>query len=324
MALSRSVRVCFVLIPILFCSFAVLHAASSADATRITAVANVTLRELPAAGSPAVAQVPLGTEIVEAGPAGLDRAWIRVRLSDSREGWVQASLTRTLDPVWRWPVYDRIVADRLGRKGDSFASSAELVTFIERVLPEYTDADGRARMELARLRAVSNTLQAVPSRAWQREPYAAWVASRKSELVFDEPGRRWLLSDRALWETHARLATTSAADDLAWLAVTNGVSGDCAGRVLCYLAARNALHGEYLRRHPFGTRSVEALTVIKETADLLSSAPATKASFRLDRQRECGELQKSVETLIGAVSESRGAPRDAAIRSLEGVKGLCR
>ena len=175
MALSRSVRVRFVLIPILFCSFVVLHAASSADATRITAVANVTLRELPAAASPAVAQVPLGTEIVEAGPAGLDKAWIRVRLSDSREGWVQSSLTRTLDPVWRWPVYDRIVSDRLGRKGDSFASSAELVAFIDRVLPEYTDADGRARMELSRLRAVSNALQAVPGRAWQREPYAAWV-----------------------------------------------------------------------------------------------------------------------------------------------------
>ena len=324
MALSRPVRFRFVLIPILFCSFAVLHAASSADATRITAVANVTLRELPAAASPVVAQVPLGTEIVEAGPAGLDRAWIRVRLPDAREGWVQSSLTRTLDPVWRWPVYDRIVADRLGRKGDSFASSAELVAFIDRVLPAYTDADGRARMELARLRAVSNTLQAVPPRAWQREPYASWVASHKAELVFDEPGRRWMLSDRALWETHARLATTSAADDLAWLAVTNGVGGDCAGRVLCYLAARNGLHGEYLRRHPFGTRSIDALTVIKETADMLSGAPATKASFRLDRPRECGELQKSVETLMAAVAESRGTARDAALKSLEGVKGLCR
>jgi hypothetical protein len=324
MALSRSVRVRFVLIPILFYSFVVLHAASSADATRITAVANVTLRELPAAASPAVAQVPLGTEIVEAGPAGLDKAWIRVRLSDSREGWVQSSLTRTLDPVWRWPVYDRIVSERLGRKGDSFASSAELVAFIDRVLPEYTDADGRARMELSRLRAVSNALQAVPARGWQREPYAAWVASRKPDLVYDDAGRRWMLADRALWDTHARLASTSAADDLAWFAVTNGVGGDCAGRVLCYVTARNALHGEYLRRHPFGQRSIEALTEIKATADLVTAPSGTKASFRLDRQRECGELQKSIDTLTGAVAESRGALRDATLKSLEAVKGLCR
>ena len=324
MALSRSVRLLFPLIPVLFCSLAALHAVSSADATRITAVANVTLRELPASTAPAVAQVPLGTEVIEAGPAGLDRAWIRVRLPDSREGWVQASLTRPLDPVWRWPVYDRIVFERLGRKGDSFASSAELVSFIDRVLPEYTDTDGRARMELARMRAVSNTLQAVPGRAWQREPYASWVASRKAELVYDDPARRWMLSDRALWDAHARLATTSAADDVAWFAVANGVSGDCGGRVLCYLTARSALHGEYLRRHPFGKRTADALTEIKDTADLVAASSATKASFRLDRQRECGDLQAAVDALSAAVSETRGALRDETLRSLQGVKGLCR
>ena len=324
MALSRLVRSSVFLLSLLICSFVVLHAAGSADATRITAVANVTLRELPVASAPAVAQVPLGTEIVEAGPAGLDKSWIRVRLADAREGWVQASLTRSLDAVWRWPVYDRIIAERLGRKGDSFASSAELVSFIERVLPEYTDADGRARMELARLRAVSNTLQAVPPRAAQREPYAAWIGARKAELVFDEPGRRWMLSERALWDAHSKLATTSAADDVAWLAVTNGVSVDCAGRVLCYLTTRNALQGEYLRRHPFGTRSIEALTVIKDTADLLSAPSASKASFRLDRVRECGDVRKAADALVAAVSESRGATRDGTLKSLDGVKSLCR
>lgn len=323
MALSRLVRFALPL-SIIVTSSVVFHAASPADATRITAVANVTLRELPSATAPAIAQVPLGTEMIEAGPAGLDRSWIRVRLADAREGWIQASLTRSLDPVWRWPVYDRIVSERLGRKGDSFASSAELVAFVERVLPEYTDADGRARMELARLRAVSNALQAVPARAAQREPYAAWLASRKSDLVYDEPGRRWTLSDAALWNVHARLATTAAADDLAWFVVTNGVAGDCAGRVLCYLAARNALHGEYLRRHPFGTRSIEALTVIKETADLVATPSTTKAGFKLDRQRECADLNSQLDRLTQSVSESRGATRDATLKSLEGVKGLCR
>ncbi len=322
MALSRLVRFALPL-SIVVISSAVFHAAGPADATRITAVANVTLRELPAATAPAVAQVPLGTEIIEAGPAGLDKSWIRVRLSDAREGWVQASLTRSLDPVWRWPVYDHIVADRLGRKGDSFASSAELVAFVERVLPEYTDADGRARMELARLRAVSNALQAVPARAAQREPYAAWLASRKADLVYDDPGRRWMLSDAALWDVHTRLAATAAADDLAWFIVSNGIAGDCAGRVLCYLGARNALHGEYLRRHPFGARSIEALTVIKDTADLLARPSTTKAGFKLDRQRECADVRKQIDALTAAVSESRGAARDAALKSLDGLKGLC-
>src|SRR6185436_18626807 len=99
----------------------------------------------------AIAQLPLGTELADAGPAGLDKTWIRVRLADNREGWLLSNLTRPLDPIWRWPVFDRIIAERLGRKGDGFVASVELVNFIERVAPEYTDVDGRGRIELARL-----------------------------------------------------------------------------------------------------------------------------------------------------------------------------
>ena len=99
---------------------------------------------------------------MDAGPAGLDKTWIRVRLADSREGWILSNLTRPLDPVWRWPTFDRIIAERLGRKGDGFAASAELVAFIERVAPEYTDPDGRGRIELARLRAMAAALESHP------------------------------------------------------------------------------------------------------------------------------------------------------------------
>ena len=77
------------------------------DSLRITAAANVTLRTLPSPGADAVAQLPLGTEVVNAGPAGLDKTWIRVKLGDAREGWVLASLTKPLDPAWRWADFRR-------------------------------------------------------------------------------------------------------------------------------------------------------------------------------------------------------------------------
>ena len=102
------------------------------DSTRITAAANVTLRALPSAGATAVTQLPLGTELTDAGPAGIDKTWVRVKSTDGKEGWIQASLTKTLDPNWRWPTFDRIIAERLGRKGDGFPAQTELVAFIER------------------------------------------------------------------------------------------------------------------------------------------------------------------------------------------------
>src|SRR4051812_43284978 len=64
-------------------------------AARITAAANVTLRSLPSPTSTAVAQIPLGTELNDSGPAGLDRTWLRVKLADGREGWLKGDLTRT-------------------------------------------------------------------------------------------------------------------------------------------------------------------------------------------------------------------------------------
>jgi hypothetical protein len=98
---------------------------------------------MPSPDASAIAQLALGTEVADAGPAGLDKTWVRVKLPDGREGWLQARLTKPLDPVWRWPVFDEIIASRLGRKGDGFPSNAEFVAFIERVA--ITDADGRAR-----------------------------------------------------------------------------------------------------------------------------------------------------------------------------------
>jgi len=299
--------------------------AAPRESTRITAAANVTLRALPSPGADAVAQLPLGTEVVQAGPAGLDKTWIRVKLGDAREGWVLASLTKPLDAVWRWPTFDSIIADRLGRKGDGFRAFAELVAFIERVAPEYSDPDGRARLELSRLRALSSALAAMPKGNSRREPYASWLASRKTDVVYDEPGGQWMLNGPMIWERHAKLAGASAsvADDFAWVAVTNGLAGECEGHLACYVDATDRLQGEYLRRHAAGRRAAESVDVIKSTVDLLT-APATKgASYTFDRKTDCNALSTSVDALVAAVQATRATNRDAAIASLTALKRMC-
>lgn len=292
-----------------------------ASVARITAATNVTLRALPSATAAAVAQLPLGTEVTDAGPSGLDRTWVRVKMADGREGWLRGDLTRPLDRAWRWPTFDRIISERLNRKGDGFAAQAELVAFVERVTPEYTDAEGRARIDLARLRAVQAALGAIPFRGDQREPYGSWLKARSAEVTYDEPAGRWLLASATIWDLQAKHASTATADDLAWFAVMNGLPGECEGYIPCYLRWRNRLQGEYLRREPAGRHVEEAIALVKQTADELSGRRLDTYDF--ERARDCKDLTASLDALVGAIKGTRSANKDAAIGSVNALRKVC-
>ncbi len=304
-------------------SFLISQSAAEAGQIRITAVANATVRAMPAADADVVAEVPLGTELDDAGPAGLDKTWVRVRLADSREGWVLASLTRTLDPVWRWPVYDEIIRRRLARSGDGFPARAELVAFVERVAPEYTSPEGRAAIELARLRAIRSALEAIPFGGARREPYASWLGERRGGVVYDEPGGRWILASEPIWALHARHWGTAAADEIAWLAATNGLPGECEGYVSCYVDIRNRLQGEYLRREPDGRHAGEAVGIVMRTVGLIVAPAAPHQAWQFDTTRDCRELTASVDALIDAAQGTVVAARETAIAGLQSLRAFC-
>jgi hypothetical protein len=300
-----------------------LRAAPLSDGLRITTAANVTLRLTPVAGAPAVGQLPLGSELLEVGPPGMDKTWVRVRDAAGREGWLLASLTRPLDPAWRWTAYEAIVADRLARKGDGFGAVTELVGFIERILPEYGNPDGRAQMELDYLRAVSAALAAIPRRGSEREPYATFLTSRAALVVYDEPGGRWIVSDKAIWDLHAKAARTASAEPTAWFAVTNGLRGECEGYLPCYVDWRNRLEGEYLRRHPAGAHAGQAVETITTVTERLAAPAKPHQAFQFDRDRDCRDLSRNLEALIKAVQVSQAGGKDAALAGLGSLRKLC-
>jgi hypothetical protein len=316
-------RYAFILVVSSAAAIAGLQAAPLPDGSRLTSVANVTLRQTPAPGAPAVGQLPLGTELADAGPPGMDKTWIRVRAADGLEGWVLANMTKRIDPVWRWTTYDEIVADRLARKGDGFPAAVELVNFIDRVAPEYTNPDGRAHIELDRMRALSAALSAIPAKGDRREPYASWLRSQSALVIYDEPGKRWLLSDKAIWELQARSSKTPSADPIAWLAVTNGLNGECEGYLPCYVDWRNRLEGEYLRRHPDGAHASDAVTSISRTVGQLAAPARPHEAFQFDRGRDCRDLTASLEALTKAVQVTRTADKETALTSLGSLKRLC-
>jgi len=302
---------------------AVLIAAPAANQVRLTSSANVTLRRLPKADAPAVGQVPLGTELVDVGPPGLDKTWLHVRLPDSREGWITAALTRSAVPSERWRVVLSIGRDRVARQGDGFAALAELTDFLERE-SDQPDTGIRAQIEVLHMQALSKAAAAIPIRRDHLEPFSSWIAGHQSLVVYDEPGGHWMVAPKAIWDRHDALATTPSADALAWMAVTNGLPGECAGQAACYLAALNQLEGEYLRKHPLGPHALEAVTSIADTTDRLTDASKPHETIQFDRAADCSSLTASIDALRSTVSVTNVPNRDAAIQGLSAMRSWCK
>jgi len=314
-----------VLFALFFAVFAIEPIAGrTADAVRITAATNITMREAPNATAPVLAYLPLGTEVIEAAPMGMDKTWLLVRLPDNRQGWVLANLTRPLEPSRRWTTIERIVTERLGRQGDSFAAIVEVASFIERVSGAIPESEMAARFDLYRLRALNAALAVVGKGQGTAEPYVTWLGSYSNLFVYDEPARRWMLSNAAVWKIHDLHPTTAAGDDIAWIATTTGLPGECRGSLTCYVQTLNRLHGEYLRKYPAGRHAAEAVDAIKTTADRLTSTTGSKLLYSLDRTRDCGTLSGTLDELRTAVTSTSAPPKDAALQSLATLRGLCK
>ncbi len=299
-------------------------AAGSGNPVRITAATNLALRQTPSASANVVAYLPLGTEVTEVGPLGLDKTWLHVKLADNREGWLLSTLTRLVEPSRRTATVEAIIVDRLGRRGDGPPACIEVVDFIERESASVNDSETAARFDLYRLRAVSTVLSTIRLNLGKRDPYMSWLDRHKSLIAYDEPGGRWLLSNAAVWQTHDQHPDSAAADEIAWLAVTNGLPGECQGSLVCYVDTLNKLDGEYLRRHPTGRHADEAAARIKDAADQIGTGIKTHSVYVFDKTRDCAGLTRSVETLTASVSAAACGNRGEVLQSLAGIKSACK
>jgi hypothetical protein len=291
------------------------------DAGRLTAASNVRVRAEPVESAAVVVTLPLGTSLVGVETGGEDRTWLRVRTGDGKEGWVLLRLTKRFEAEHRLDVIEQIAADRVARKGDSFAARAEVVDLVERTIAETTDAERAGRLALLWIQAMRATAASLPARHRLTGAPAAWVEAQKSAVWWNEVGANWMLSLDALQELHQQHRTTSSADAIAWSMVENGLGGECEGYLPCYVERANLLEGEYLRRHPNGRRVDDAVAAVEKATAFWLTRIDKPDSFSPDK--DCDELKESLLPLRAAVAATKASGRETTLEKLDVFNRKC-
>lgn len=304
---------------------------AQAERTRITTASSVRLRANPSDRSAVVATLPLGADLVEHATAvrplteTLDadnRSWVHVRTADGRIGWVLAGLTRQTPAGQRFEAVDDLVRRRLVRPDDDFATRSELIDFIEREQTKTAEPESAARLALYRLQALQRALEPL-GHGYQPglERMKSWPRARPDLVVYNEPGGMWMLRHEAIFDQHAKHHASTVADDLAWLAVTNGLPGECEGDTGCYLTRDNLLLGEYLRRHPQGAHVDSALTRIQKHATLYHGLVADPRFFK--PSTGCSGMTQPLTAVRAAVVATSASGRDRALEALDDLGHRC-
>jgi Bacterial SH3 domain len=294
---------------------------SAQEPTRITSVSNVRLRASPSESATVVATLALGTDLFQLDTGGEGATWTRVRTTGGQDGWLPARLTRSLTAAKRIEVIEAIVRERLARKGDGFAPRTELVDFVERARKDSLDAEVAGRFALYWVQATSAALDAVPFGRGKQPPYKDWLASRPNTVVYDEPGGRWRVRGNHLWTLQDEHARSSAADELAWAAVQNGLPGECEGFIPCYLRRLNSLEGEYLRRSAMGKHVDEA---VARVANVTSWTTQVEKPGFFDPAKDCGELVQSLDPLRAALATTRADGLQSLLGRLDRLRSGCK
>lgn len=294
---------------------------SAVAQARLTSGSNVRLRALPTADAGIVIELPLGTALQQTGEAAVG-SWIPVRTEDGREGWILETLTRRMEDGQREQVIEEIIRQRLAREDDTFQAHAELVSFVETAVTAASSPEVAGSFTLYRLQALQRAAAAIPfvRQAWSAR-VAAWVRTRQAEIVYNEPGGSWMLSRDAILAAHDRYRATAAADEIAWLAATNGVPGECEGYLVCYLERSDLLEGEYLRREPTGRHVEEAIDQLRQSTQSL--VEQLRSGIEFDPARDCTELANAVLSLRAAAAPAAAAGRTHLLEVFDRIARLC-
>jgi hypothetical protein len=187
-----------------------------------------------------------------------------------------------------------------------------------------TSSDARARATLQWLQALRDVLAVIPTHRAAQPQHRRWTDTHEQWIEYDEIGGQWRIEREILTQAHKDHARSAVADDIAWLAVMNGLGGECEGSVACYAFGLNVLYGDYLRASPRGAHRHEAFESIASALEMVAMdifARPDAASF-FNPQTECDALLQSMRPLHAAVIGANGTKTET-MTLIDRVIGKC-
>ena len=180
----------------------------------------------------------------------------------------------------------------------------------------------QSRLALEWLRALRAVLKAIPIEQVDG-PHHAWVKANDELIIYSEPAGEWLIGQDVLDRVYREHATSAAADEIAWLAATNGLPGECEGYIPCYAAGLDLLYGEYLRRQPRGAYRSDAADRVSESLQSIFDhllKDSARAEY-FDAAGDCDDLLRGARPLRAALAGA--SAKTAAIALVDRLIGLC-
>jgi len=203
----------------------------------------------------------------------------------------------------------------------------ERATLVNRLDEARNRASGEdaARLALLWLRGVKWMLASIPLAQRDGEPHHDWIQQHQEVVVYSEPAGEWLIFPDVIWKMHDQYRNAAIAEAIAWLAVQNGLPGECEGYVPCDAQGMNTLDAEYLRRYPRGVHVAEIIGRVKVTLAQSVRLMAEPDGRRfLNPATDCGDLKPPLLALRAAVGGSLAcAQRDETLTLADGILHVC-
>jgi hypothetical protein len=183
--------------------------------------------------------------------------WYQVTTSTGKKGWIFGNLTQPFEPQKQAEIYQQLAQTRQAKKL-GLLEQIELTDLLERAKEEVATPP-EAAAKLAEFHLLS--LQKVVEQIDDKFPHKAWLAKQKQQewIYHDEIQGRWQVNVERGWQLHAKYYPLPVADQLAWLAATMPLGGECEGVFECQLTALDQTIVRYLKYHPTGKQVESAL-----------------------------------------------------------------
>jgi hypothetical protein len=181
----------------------------------------------------------------------------------------------------------------------NFGEMADLARFLATVLPEVTQPDATAELELARLTAMRRAAETIPTDKQEQPPYQGWIKANEALIVYSEPGGQWMIKAEAFWDLGKQYRALAIGERIAWEASKLPLPGECEDDPICHLGALNMSSGKYLNLYPRGLHAEAAMKeIIESLAGLLEVVKAAEplpAEYKADSQKEVAALRATIQ-----------------------------